>query len=89
VCYKKRLSEQAEPKVQSLSVCKMLCDPFAALWPRPSGAITFAKTLAYLDPLEVTLTAHADKGAALPAKMSELVANLQKYTKALVLSKSK
>jgi hypothetical protein len=79
------LSEQAVPIVQSLSVCKMLCDPYAALWPRPSGALTFAKTLSYLDPAKVTLSAPA----ALNAKLGELVVNLQKYTRALVLSKSK
>jgi len=86
ICAKKMLSEMPEPKkVQSLAVCKMLCDPYANLWPRPSGSLDVAKTLTYLDPTKVSLVA---KGT-LSAKMSTLIANLEKYAKALVIAKTK
>ncbi|CAB3380680.1 Hypothetical predicted protein [Cloeon dipterum] len=84
ICYKQRFG-QGTTQIQSLAVCKMFCDAYAALWPRPTGAISLTKTLVFVDPLKVHLTSKNSK----EGKYNTLVANLEQYVKSIIASQNR
>ncbi|XP_059489580.1 chitooligosaccharidolytic beta-N-acetylglucosaminidase [Neocloeon triangulifer] len=93
VCVKKRLSALPEQnelpearKAQSLAVCKLLCDPYAALWPRPTSALNITQSLAFVDALKITLKSKSTTAAG---KFASLVTGLESYVKAVVTAQNK
>ncbi|XP_069701627.1 chitooligosaccharidolytic beta-N-acetylglucosaminidase isoform X2 [Periplaneta americana] len=70
-CQKQLLEEGHSP--QGLEACKLTCDTYSILWPRPTGKVELGRVLVPLDYNTISIVGTSDDGRQLSEEVEELV----------------